>query len=255
MRLGELLADKFTVYIVDRRGRGLSRAHVGDAGLKEESEDLRAVVNKTKAKNIYGLSAVTFAVLQTAIVEQTIHKIVFHEPPILAKETKIITALKKYNAAMANRNYGRAFLSTINMADDPSSMFNILPRFITAPLMNIAIRKEVKKMSENSDDMSLKDLIERTPYDFKLVEDSEGLIEKSKAITADILSISGQKSQPYLRRVVEELITALPKAKHTEIAGQGHTVSDNGVNPELVADLLRQFFGKMKAERRRHDEK
>ncbi len=242
MRLGELLADDFTVYIVDRRSRGLSRSNAGKSGLREESEDLQALFHKTKAQNMYGLSAGAIVVLQTAILEPGIHKIAIHEPPIL---NKVITPTKwmdKYREAINAGNFGKAFLNVIHGTDDPSSLFNIIPGFITVPLMNFAISRDANKIRNNSDDMCLKDLIATMPYDLKLVLDSEGLIKKAKNITADILLISGTKSQPYLRHTIGELGITFPKAKHKEFAGQGHTVSDNGGKPMLIADLLRQFF-------------
>src|SRR6476660_7088322 len=56
MKLGHALADTFTVYIPDRRGRGLSGSH-GNYSLKREAEDMCAVVGKTGATNIFGLSS------------------------------------------------------------------------------------------------------------------------------------------------------------------------------------------------------
>ena len=240
MKLGELLADCFTIYIPDRQGRGLSQAH-SNFGLMAESEDLQALVNKTKAENIYGLSAGAVIVLQTSIIEKSIKRIALHEPPILTNETKI-SWIKKYKDAMSKGNYGRAFISVVKGTDDPSSVFNILPGFITAPLMNIAIKNEAKKNKENGGKVTLKDLIKAMPYDIKVVEDSKGIIEKYEGTNTDILLIKGQKSQPYLRTTVDKLSIALPKAKCVELIGQGHTVSDNDGKPELVANELRQFF-------------
>src|SRR5436190_23236876 len=66
MKLAELLANEFTVYIPDRRGRGLSlRSDI--YGLTAESEDIQALIYKTKAQNIFGLSSGAIVTLQTAI--------------------------------------------------------------------------------------------------------------------------------------------------------------------------------------------
>src|SRR6267154_1797860 len=63
MKLGQALADKFTVYIVDRRGRGLS-GPAGDYSLAKESQDMRAIIQATGTSNIFGLSAGAIVALQ-----------------------------------------------------------------------------------------------------------------------------------------------------------------------------------------------
>jgi hypothetical protein len=56
--------------------------------------------------------------------------------------------------------------------------------------------------------------------------------------------MEGQKSQTYLKTAIDDLSLVLPKSKCKELPGQGHTVSDSGGKPELVADELKQFFTK-----------
>ncbi len=46
MKLGTLLSDAFTVYIPDRRGRGLSGPIGEDYGIEREDEDLDALLKK-----------------------------------------------------------------------------------------------------------------------------------------------------------------------------------------------------------------
>ena len=108
--------------------------------------------------------------------------------------------------------------------------------------MNIGIKREAKTNKENTDDVTLEMLVSAMIYDIKIIEDSEGLIEKSKDLSAEVLLLKGQKSQPYLITAIDKLSMALPKAKCVELIGQGHTVSDNDGKPELVAAELRQFF-------------
>lgn len=46
MKLGTALSDEFTVYIPDRRGRGLSGAFGDNYGQQKETEDLDALLKK-----------------------------------------------------------------------------------------------------------------------------------------------------------------------------------------------------------------
>src|SRR3982751_5903776 len=56
LKLSEALADTFTVYVVDRRGRGLSGKHGDHYSVAREVEDIQALVDKTGARFIFGLS-------------------------------------------------------------------------------------------------------------------------------------------------------------------------------------------------------
>jgi len=69
MGLAKEFSNEFTVYIPDRRGRGLSGTNIDSHILKAESEDIQAIISKTKTQNIFGLSSGAIVVLQTAIIE------------------------------------------------------------------------------------------------------------------------------------------------------------------------------------------
>ena len=53
MTLGIALSDEFTLYIPDRRGRGLSGKYGENYSMQKEVEDLDAII-KTGAHNIFG---------------------------------------------------------------------------------------------------------------------------------------------------------------------------------------------------------
>lgn len=241
MTLAGLLADEFTVYIPDRRGRGLSDAHVENYGLSTESEDIQAIINKTKAQNIFGLSAGAIIVLKTAIIESSIKKMALYEPPISVNGTKSLAWIDKCEAALSKQHFGKAFISIVKGTDDPSSLFNMLPGFITAPLMNFAINYEAKK-DKTDGEVSLKSLISAMPYDIKVVLDAENIIHECKDLAKDALLLSGQRSQHYLQAAPDALAAVLPRARRVAFRGLGHTAADNGGKPEVIAEELRKFF-------------
>jgi pimeloyl-ACP methyl ester carboxylesterase len=55
MKLGNLLSDEFTVYIPDRRGRGMSGPIGEDYSIEKEDEDLDALLKKTGTHYVFGL--------------------------------------------------------------------------------------------------------------------------------------------------------------------------------------------------------
>src|SRR5690349_819638 len=82
MELALALADKYTVYVPDRRGRGISPTDVKDYCAQKEVEDLDALLQKTGAHDVFGLSAGAFISLQAALSLPSIHKLAIFEPPI-----------------------------------------------------------------------------------------------------------------------------------------------------------------------------
>src|SRR4029450_7135212 len=54
MKLGGALADAFTVYLPDRRGRGMSGAFGPAYSIQREDEDLAALVEGTRAECVFG---------------------------------------------------------------------------------------------------------------------------------------------------------------------------------------------------------
>ncbi|MEU4602318.1 alpha/beta hydrolase [Kribbella sp. NPDC023972] len=56
--LAQALADDFTVYLPDRRGRGLSGPHRPDHTVRTEVEDVEAVLTDAGAELAFGVSVV-----------------------------------------------------------------------------------------------------------------------------------------------------------------------------------------------------
>jgi pimeloyl-ACP methyl ester carboxylesterase len=54
MKLGRALADTFTVYLPDRRGRGMSGAYGPAYGIEREDADLAAMVEHAAAECVFG---------------------------------------------------------------------------------------------------------------------------------------------------------------------------------------------------------
>jgi pimeloyl-ACP methyl ester carboxylesterase len=133
MKLGQALADAFTVYIPDRRGRGLSGSH-GNYSLAREAEDMRAVVEATGAGKIFGLNSGAIVTLQTALNEPAIDKVIVCEPPIPVGAYDPTRWLDQYHEEIAQGKFGAALLTVADGTNGPTLLAR--PRFITAPLLN-----------------------------------------------------------------------------------------------------------------------
>jgi pimeloyl-ACP methyl ester carboxylesterase len=77
-----VLEERFTVFAVDRRGRGQS-GDATDYALEREYEDVVAVVESAgDAVNVLGHSYGGISALEATLLSDSIHKLVLYEPPM-----------------------------------------------------------------------------------------------------------------------------------------------------------------------------
>jgi pimeloyl-ACP methyl ester carboxylesterase len=237
MKLGHALADTFTVYIPDRRGRGLSGLH-GKYSLEKEAEDMSAIVVATGAGNIFGLSSGAIVTLQTALKVLAIKNVALYEPPIPVGGYDHTRWVDQYKKEIAERKFGAALLTVADGTNGPTLLTRL--RFITAPLLNLAIKVETNNVK--GDDVSLRDLILTMHYDPQAVMQSRGLIERAKELRANVLLLGGSKSPDYLRMALDSLQGTLRQVTRVKLKGVGHLAADNGGKPRLVAQELKNFL-------------
>jgi len=234
MKLGRALADTFTVYIPDRRGRGLS-GPAGDYSLAKESQDMRAIIQATDASNIFGLSSGAIVTLQTALNEPAVSAVALYEPPLGYDPT---AWTPQYDKEIAEGKFGAALLTIAENTGGPSLMTRL--RFFLAPLLTLAIKADAK--SVKGDDVPLKTLIESQHYDQLAVMQSGSLMKQAKQLKARVLLLGGTKSPHYLAAILDELQKISPTVSRVELQGVGHLAADNSEKPELVAVELKKFF-------------
>ncbi len=67
MKLATELSGQFTIYVPDRRGRGLSGPFGDNYSVIKECEDVATLVGKTGARNIFGLSSGAIIALRSSL--------------------------------------------------------------------------------------------------------------------------------------------------------------------------------------------
>ncbi len=82
MQLAEALADSFTIYLPDRRGRGLSGPYGKEYSVQEDVDDLDALLTKTGAHYVFGVSSGGIICLEAALKLPAIQKAAVYEPPL-----------------------------------------------------------------------------------------------------------------------------------------------------------------------------
>ena len=87
-QLALALADAFTVYLPDRRGRGRSGPHRADHSLRTEVEDLQAVLAGAGADRVFSVSIGGLIALEAARVGPAIRQLALYEPALLTAADK-----------------------------------------------------------------------------------------------------------------------------------------------------------------------
>jgi pimeloyl-ACP methyl ester carboxylesterase len=245
VKLAELLADAFTVYVPDRRGRGLSGPCGETYGMKTECDDLNALLCKTGAHNVFGLSSGALIALQAAYQFSAIHMVALYEPPLPLDDDPSPPAwVTRYEREIANGNLGAAFVAVIKGTGDPSLLTRV-PRVLLVPLMQLVLRTSTQRIARQggqSDEVPLQALIPTMQYDAQIVQEMSGRLATFQTLTTEVLLLGGDKSAAFLQAALVSLSKTLPHARRVIFHGLGHLAADNSGKPERVAAELRPFF-------------
>jgi pimeloyl-ACP methyl ester carboxylesterase len=84
-RLAIALSDAFTVYVPDRRGRGVSGPHGENYCLEKECQGIQALLAQTDAQNLFGLSSGAIICSLTALTAPSVQRIALYEPSVVHK--------------------------------------------------------------------------------------------------------------------------------------------------------------------------
>jgi pimeloyl-ACP methyl ester carboxylesterase len=223
--LAPLLAQHFTVFVYDRRGRGES----GDTppySIEREIDDLRAVVDEAGGTaDVVGISSGAALGLQAVASGVKVKKLVLYEPPYVTngdqpkpqEDPKI--HIQQLVSAGDRAGVVKFFLADV--IGVPRAIVFAMPLFM---------RSNWKRMEQ---------VAYTLPYDLTISDDRSVLKERSASISVPTLVLGGEKSPTMLRDAVSALAKALPNARSQLLAGQDHNLSAPSVAP-LVVDFFNQ---------------
>jgi pimeloyl-ACP methyl ester carboxylesterase len=222
-KLAPLLAEHFTVFAYDRRGRGAS----GDApvyAVEREVDDLRSLVREAGGSAFaVGVSSGGALALQAVAQGVSLKALVLYEPPFIEKdghpqsfETQK-TRVDQFIAAGDRAGAVRFFMKDIYGAPKP---------FVA--VMPLIMRSAWKKNES---------VAHTLPYDLTLLEDWSILRDRRRSVAVPALVVGGEKSPESLKDAVETVADALPNARRMYLHGQDHNVS-----APVVAPVITEFF-------------
>jgi pimeloyl-ACP methyl ester carboxylesterase len=243
IQLAEALSDCFTVYLPDRRGRGLSGPYRKDHMIQKDVEDLEAVLSNTGAHFVFGVSAGALICLQAALHLSSIHKAALFDPPLVINGSVSGDFMARYDKEIADGELVSALVTAMLGGQMGPSIFNSVPRWLLKMLTKMMMTGDEKNAKK--DDVTMRMLAPTIHYDFNLSFELEDKHECFRAIDSEILLLGASKSPPYFKIALDTLTKILPHAKRIEFAGLHHGASGNtnrGGKPEQVANELLRFF-------------
>jgi pimeloyl-ACP methyl ester carboxylesterase len=141
MKLAVALADSFTVYLPDRRGRGLSGPPGSHYSLAAECEDINALAQATGARHIFGLSSGAIIALQAALVLPAIGKAALYEPPLSVSGSTPTGWVARYDREVARGMLGSAVITAARGTQTAPPVLRFVPRIAVALPLNAALRR------------------------------------------------------------------------------------------------------------------
>lgn len=222
--LAALLAQHFTVYVYDRRGRGES-GDTAPYAVEREVEDLEALINEAGGSAfVYGISSGAALALEAANAGLAVVRLALYEAPFIVDNSlppRPDDYLARMDALIAEGSRGdivRLFMRTVGM-----------PGFL------VALMRFMPGWSK------LTAIAHTLPYDFRVLGDTGSgkplPRERWSSASMPILVMDGGKSPTWMRNAMRSLASVLPNAQYRTLEGQTHMLK-----AEAVAPVLCDFF-------------
>lgn len=220
-KLAPLLAQRFTVYVYDRRGRGAS----GDTlpySKQREVEDLAALVREAGGNAfLAGLSSGAALALEAAASGLPVAKVVAYEPPYVDEGT-----------SRDGAHHERELESRIAAGDRSGAVKYFMRSMVGVPAPFVILMQAMPWIWRK-----LKAVAHTLPYDAAVMTAFRVPTERLRAIQVPTLVMHGAKTDPRLQKAARAVADAVPGAQQRTLAGQTHNVA-----PSVLAPALVEFF-------------
>lgn len=216
------LEERFTVYGVDRRGRGAS----GDReeyAIEREFEDVAALVDSLpEPANLLGHSYGALCSLEAALRAENLHKLVLYEPPIPS-------GIEIYPSEVAAR-----IQTLVDAGDREGAVVTFFREIVHAPPHEL---EQLRSLPSWPARVAAAHTIPRE------MRGSEGYVfepERFSRLGTPTLLLLGGDSPPFFKAAIEAVHTALPGSRIVVLPGQQHTAINTA--PELFGHEVVQFL-------------
>jgi len=220
-QLAALLAQHFTVFHYDRRGRGDS-SDTQPYAVEREIEDLEALIHEAGGSAfVFGMSSGGVLALDAVARGLAIKKLALYEPPFNSGDE---------HAHQASENYTRQLTALLAEGRRGDAVALAMTTW-GAPAEAVAGMRQTPIWS------LFESVAPTLAYDNAIMGDGSVLTERLASITAPALVIDGGASPAFMQDAAQAVARALPNARLRTLEGQTHDVA-----PEVLTPILEQFF-------------
>src|SRR5512132_3856113 len=246
-QLALALADPFTVYLPDRRGRGLSGPHRPNHSIRTEVQDLQAVLTETGAEKVFGVSISGLIALEAARTQPAIRQIAAYEPALLMDTTRYTGWVGRFDQEMAQGQVAAALITSMYGLDLAPPAFKTMPRPLAEDRTDKAMDSEDKQAT--SDTVTMRKIAPTLRWEGLLLAETAGTIRSFAEVSAEVLLLGGSMEQPaFIKPAFDAFAQTLPHNQPVMFPGLDHGGSADvgpanpGGKPEIVAPEIRTFF-------------
>jgi pimeloyl-ACP methyl ester carboxylesterase len=223
-KLAPLLADQFTVYFYDRRGRGES----GDTppyAKDRELEDLAALVGVAGGKAaLLGLSSGAALALEAAAARLPVTAVVAYEPPYVEPD----------GATRGRAHLGR-LQEILGAGDRGGAVRYFMRAMVGVPAPFVFMMRLMPGLWRK-----LKAVGHTLPYDCAVMGDFTVPARRLSDVGVPALVMHGSKTDARLKRAAAGVAGAIAGAQAKALDGQTHNVSAAVLAPAVVEFLRAQ---------------
>ncbi|MEV5968341.1 alpha/beta hydrolase [Kribbella sp. NPDC051952] len=245
--LAEALADEFTVYLPDRRGRGLSGPHRLDHTVRTEVEDLEAVLTAAGAELAFGVSAGGAVVLEAARTLSSLQKVALYEPAIVDNPTPHREWLARFDREVAEGNLAGAMVTSMYGLQLAPAFLKVIPRGLMTRMTEKMLVKDERQAGPDA--VTMRTLAPTIHHEGALIAELAGTFDAFRNVSADVLLMGGSKGLKALKPWRDTLEKVLPHCQRVEFDGLDHGASSDpgGTNPGGSAKVVGRVAAEVKA--------
>ncbi len=225
--LAQLLADEFSVYTYDRRGRGDS-GDTAPYAVEREIEDLTAVIEAAGGvAYAFGVSSGAALALEATAAGAPVSRLAMYEPPYVVDDSR--------------PPIPDDYVEHLDQLASEGRRNEILRYFMTVAVGMPA--EMADQMAESPMAKAMEPLAHTVAYDGRVMlrgaMSGDPLPTRyTRTVTVPALVMDGGASPAWMRNAALALVGILPDVQYRTLAGQDHAAP-----PDVLAPELEDFFG------------
>jgi pimeloyl-ACP methyl ester carboxylesterase len=245
--LAQALADEFTVYLLDRRGRGLSGPHRPDHCARTEVEDVEAVLAVDGAEFAFGVSAGGAVVMEAARTLPVLRKVAVYEPALVMEGESHRVWLARFDEEIARGDIPGAMVTSMFGLQLAPPFLKVLPRRLLTRITEKMLVKEEREIG--ADAITMRMLAPTIHQEGALIAELAGTFDAYREVSAEVLLMGGRKGLAALKPWRDTLEEALLHCRRIEFDGLDHGASSDpgGTNPRGSAQAVERIAAEITA--------